>query len=86
MYSKDYGGLPFPSLGDVPGPGIELGSSALQAVSLPFEPPRKPYIYMYIYIYIYIYTHTHTHQGSHTYICTHTPTYTHKGILGGSNG
>ena len=33
--------LPFPSPGDLPNPGIELGSPALQAGSLPSEPPRK---------------------------------------------
>jgi len=31
-------GLPFPSPGDLPDPGIELGSPALQADSLPSEP------------------------------------------------
>ena len=30
--------LPFPSPGDLPGPGIEPGSPALQANSLPSEP------------------------------------------------
>ena len=30
-----WSGLPFPSPGDLPNPGIELGSSALQADSLP---------------------------------------------------
>ena len=35
-------GLPFPSPGDLPDPGIELGSPTLQAVSLPPEPPGKP--------------------------------------------
>ena len=64
-------GLPFPSPGDLPNPGIKLGSPALQADSLLNEPPRKPktsnlfvalveintniYIYICIYIYIYIY-------------------------------
>ena len=32
-------GLPFPSPGDLPDPGIEPGSPALQADSLPSEPP-----------------------------------------------
>ena len=31
-----------PSPGDLPHPGIELGSPALQADSLPAEPPGKP--------------------------------------------
>ena len=34
--------LPFPSPGDLPSPGIEPGSPALQADSLPSEPPEKP--------------------------------------------
>ena len=34
--------LPFPSPGDFPNPGMETGSLALQADSLPFEPPGKP--------------------------------------------
>ena len=39
---KHWSGLPFPSLGDLSNPGIELGSLALQADSLPSEPPGKP--------------------------------------------
>ena len=35
-------GLPFPFPGDLPNPGIKPRSSALQAGSLPFEPPGKP--------------------------------------------
>ena len=34
-----WSGLPFPSPGDLPNPGIELGSPALQADALPSEPP-----------------------------------------------
>ena len=37
-----WSGLPFPSPGDLPDPGIEPGSAALQADSLPSEPPGKP--------------------------------------------
>ena len=33
--------LPFPSPGDLPDPGIKLRSPALQADSLPCEPPGK---------------------------------------------
>ena len=36
-----WSGLPFSSPGDLPNPRIEPGSSALQAVSLPAEPPGK---------------------------------------------
>ena len=35
-------GLPFLPPGDLPDPGIEPGSPALQADSLPSEPPGKP--------------------------------------------
>ena len=44
QFSKqDYwSGLPYPSPGDLPNPGIEPRSPALQADSLPSEPPRKP--------------------------------------------
>ena len=34
-----WSGLPFPSPGDLPNPGIEPGSPALQADTLPSEPP-----------------------------------------------
>ena len=37
-----WSGLLFPSPGDLPNPGIEPRSPALQAVSLPPEPPGKP--------------------------------------------
>ena len=37
-----WSGLPFPSPGDLPDPGIEPGSPTLQADALPSEPPGKP--------------------------------------------
>ena len=37
-----WSGLTFPSPGDLPHPGTEPGSPALQADSLPSEPPAKP--------------------------------------------
>ena len=39
---ESWSGLPFPSPGDLPDPGIEPGSPALQAGSLLSEPPTKP--------------------------------------------
>ena len=36
-----WSGLPFPSPGDLPNPGINAGSPALQADALPSEPPGK---------------------------------------------
>ena len=37
---EDWSGLPFPSPGDLPNPGIEPGSPTLQAETLPTEPQR----------------------------------------------
>ena len=42
-----WSGLPFPSPGDLPNPGIEPGSPALEADALTSEPPGKPNIYLY---------------------------------------
>ena len=39
---QDYwSGLPFPSLGDCPNPGIKPGSPASRADALPSDPPGK---------------------------------------------
>ena len=58
-----WSGLSFPTPGDLPDPGIEPRSPALQVNSLSSEPPRK-HIYIYIDIdidrqidNIYIYTY-----------------------------
>ena len=37
-----WSGLPFPSPGELPDPGLEPRSPALQAGALPSEPPGKP--------------------------------------------
>ena len=37
-----WSGLPIPSPGDLPNPGIQPVSPAFQADSLPSEPPGKP--------------------------------------------
>ena len=42
FFRQEYwSGLPFPSPEDLPNPGIEPGSPALQADALPSEPPGK---------------------------------------------
>ena len=41
-----WSGLPFPSLGDLPNPGIEPRSPALQADALTSEPPGKPSVFI----------------------------------------
>ena len=81
-----WSGLPFHSPGDLPNPGIEPGSPALEADALTFEPPGKPIAlykcsssktiaknnddYIYIYIYIYICIYIHTHMENEQF-----PTY-----------
>ena len=58
-----WSGLPFPSPGDLPIPGIEPGSLALQEDSLPLEctcPLKAVDVWD-------IHTHTHTHIYIHTY-------------------
>ena len=40
-----WSGKPFSSPGDLPNPEVEAGSPALQADSLPSEPPGKPMQY-----------------------------------------
>ena len=61
-----WSGLPFPSPGDLPNPGIEPRFPALEADALTSEPLYMyGWIYMctYIYIYIYIYTYTSYSMG-----------------------
>ena len=41
-----WSGLPFPSPGDLPDPGIKPGSAALEADALTSEPPGKPKSYL----------------------------------------
>ena len=41
-----WSGLPFPSPGDLPDPGVERGSPALQADALTSEPPGKPPVHI----------------------------------------
>ena len=40
-----WSGLPFPSLGDLPYPGMEPRSPTLQTDTLPSEPPGKPVLW-----------------------------------------
>ena len=43
FFRQEYwSGLPFPSPGDLPNPGIEPGSPTLQADALPSEPQGSP--------------------------------------------
>ena len=47
---KKWSGLPFPSPGALPDPGVEPGSPTLQADSLPSEPPGKPKLYYRVFL------------------------------------
>ena len=40
---EHWSGLPFPSPGDLPNPGIQPGAPALQEDSLPAKLPGKPH-------------------------------------------
>ena len=46
-------GLPFPTAGDLPDPGIEPGFHGLQAGALPSEPPGKIQMQDNCYYYYY---------------------------------
>ena len=47
---EHWSGLPFPSPGDIPDPGIESGSPALPVNSLLSELPEKPiFAHMYLF-------------------------------------
>ena len=49
FFRQEYwSGLPFPSPGDLPNPGVELRSPALRLDYLPSEPPGKLYTYICI--------------------------------------
>ena len=49
-----WSGVPLPSPGDLPNPGTEPGSPALQTDALPSEPPGKPIIFRACLIVHYI--------------------------------
>ena len=46
---EHWSGLPFPSRGDLPDPGVEPGSPALQADALTSEPPGFRYILLFFF-------------------------------------
>ena len=51
---QDYwSGLPFPSPGDIPNPGIKPESPSLQTGALPSEPPGKPLLMEVLINYYY---------------------------------
>ena len=57
-----WSGLPFPSPGDFPDPGIEPGSLALQADALTSEPPGKPHFNLWAH---FFFLHAPIHYSRH---------------------
>ena len=57
-----WSGLPFPYPGDLPDPGIEPGSSTLQADALQSEPPGKSLILLNLWAFREEKTKTHRHK------------------------
>ena len=54
IFQQEYwSGLPFPSPGDLPNPGIEPRSPALQVDSLPSEPPGKTKTYASVCVFVH---------------------------------
>ena len=72
----------YSSPGNIPDPGIEPRSPALQADFLWSEPPGKPYICMYICIYIicvcFIYIYIYTHIPVYICLCVYIYIYIHQ--------
>ena len=58
-----WSGLPFPSSGDLPDPGIEPVSPVLAGRFFTTKLPGKPYIY--------VHTHTHNHCAVHLKLTRH---------------
>ena len=60
-----WSGLPFPSPGDLPDPGIKPVSPALAGGFFTTVPPGKPNVYMCVYIYVF---HCNSHYWLSTWI------------------
>ena len=63
-----WSGLPFPSPGDLPNPGIEPGSPALQTDALPSEPLGKPQTLMSTLMYYSVNIKVKRAQGPTSYV------------------
>ena len=50
-----WSGVPFPSPGDLPDPGIELRSPVLHTDSLPSEPPGKPLCFLFVSLFLFFF-------------------------------
>ena len=77
-----WSGLPFPSLGDLPDPGMEPRSPALQADSLPSEPPGK----LWSSLWSWLQSHKHYKVNSLLNFCLHTWTSSSESFWWGASG
>ena len=59
LQARYWSGLPFPSPGDLPDPGIKPGSPALEADALTSEPPGKHKDLSCATYYYFFYSHIH---------------------------
>ena len=57
--------------GDLPNPGIKLGSPALQVDSLPAELRGNPCVYVYVYVYIYMCVYIYIYIYITSYLSIH---------------
>ena len=60
--------LPFHSPEDIPDPGIEPMSPALQADSLPLS-QREAHVYIYMCVYIYVCIYIYIYMYAYIYVC-----------------
>ena len=65
-----WSGLPFPSPGDLPDPGIEPGSPALWADALPSEPPGKSQYHLLINYFEKIFLNITLHKNFRIFLPT----------------
>ena len=73
FFKQEYwSGLPFPSPGDLPDPGIKTTSLALVGIFFTTELLGFLYLYLYLYnIYISVSIHTCIHMHVYMYVCVH---------------
>ena len=85
-----WNGLPFPSPGDLPDPGIKPMSPALVGKFSTTEPPGKPihvciYIYVCVCVYICVCVYRYNFMRM-VYVCIYTIIYILLGFPGGASG
>ena len=77
-----WSGLPFPSPGDLPNPGIESSSPAFQADAITSEPPGKPYNTLKIYLCCQKWQHFLLSHRRIIFHCTYTVSPQYPKVIG----